>query len=102
MNSNITKIFNSFHEIGYYDYSAILNYVNTLTNSTGIIYIGHSQGSTASLVYASLRATEAKKLVKVFIPMAPTSIMKYTSTGTFSGAFMFLLVCYLTVLLITI
>lgn len=37
----------SFEEMGYYDYPAMINYVLTLTNQKNLVFIAHSQGTSA-------------------------------------------------------
>ncbi|XP_030746512.1 gastric triacylglycerol lipase-like [Sitophilus oryzae] len=67
----------SFHEIGLYDYSAIFKFVHSKTQRK-VIAISHSMGSTALLIYASLKAEESKKFVKIFIPMGSAAYMTHT------------------------
>ncbi|EAT34385.1 AAEL013365-PA [Aedes aegypti] len=45
----------SFHELGLYDLSALVDYVLKVTNQKKLHYIGHSQGSTQFLVLTTLR-----------------------------------------------
>lgn len=64
----------SFHEIGVYDIPAQLDLVKNVTGTKNITYIGHSMGSTAGFVYASLKPDHAKDSTILFILMAPTAL----------------------------
>lgn len=59
----------SFHDIGYYDLPAMIDFVLDSTNKTQLTYIGHSQGTTAFFVMASLRQ-EYNQKVKMMISLA--------------------------------
>ncbi|KAL3277497.1 hypothetical protein HHI36_012843 [Cryptolaemus montrouzieri] len=80
----------SFHEIGLYDLRASLKYIYRKSNQRKIIVIGHSMGSTESLIYASMFPEEAKKLSHVFILMGPTSSLKYIKGRIFAQLIPFL------------
>ncbi|XP_063923392.1 lipase 1-like [Zophobas morio] len=70
----------SFHEIGFYDLPSQINLIKKVSGFSQIIYIGHSQGASAGLVYSSLKPDEAKESVKFFIFMStPCYYMHQTS-----------------------
>lgn len=52
----------TFHEIGYYDLSAAVDYILNVTNYDKIFYIGNSQGST---VFCILLATRPEYVEKI-------------------------------------
>uniref|UniRef100_A0A1I8Q7P0 Lipase n=1 Tax=Stomoxys calcitrans TaxID=35570 RepID=A0A1I8Q7P0_STOCA len=71
----------SWHEIGYYDMASMLDYVikNETINSKqrSLHFIGHSQGTTASMVLLSLR-TEYQQLLRIVHLMAPAVYLDNT------------------------
>ncbi|CAG9762800.1 unnamed protein product [Ceutorhynchus assimilis] len=69
----------SFHEIGLYDFPAILKLIVNVTGEK-VIVINHSLSSTASLVYAAVKPQEAEAMVKVFVNMAASAFMNHTQT----------------------
>lgn len=62
----------SFHEIGLYDLSAMIDYVLDKTNNTQVYYVGHSQGTTVLFVLLSLRPDYNQKIIQahLFSPAA--------------------------------
>lgn len=64
----------TWHEIGYYDVPASIDYVLQKTNQESLIYIGHSQGTTSFYVMASERP-EYNEKVKLAVSMAPVAFM---------------------------
>lgn len=56
------EIFFSWHEIGYYDMPAVIDYVIERTGFKKLYYIGHSQGTTAYAVLASERPEYNEKI----------------------------------------
>lgn len=66
----------SFHEIGTYDYPAMLDLVKHVTKAEKISFIGHSAAATAALIYSSLLKEKAKETVDLFILMSPVSYCK--------------------------
>ena len=62
----------SFHEIGSYDLSAMIDYVLNKTKSTQLFYVGHSQGATSLLVLLSMRPDYNQKIFQahLFTPAA--------------------------------
>ncbi|RZC37634.1 Abhydrolase 1 domain containing protein [Asbolus verrucosus] len=67
----------SFHEMGFYDNPAAVNYIRTKTQVSKIIYLGFSMGSTSGLIYASMRPHEAAESIEVMINMTPVTFLKY-------------------------
>lgn len=65
----------SWHEIGYYDLAASLDYLLRTTRSSKAFYAAHSQGTTALLVLLSTRPQYNEKLVQVHL-MAPSAFRK--------------------------
>lgn len=59
-----------WHEIGYNDVPAMIDYVLNETNQTEVTYVGHSQGTTSFFVMASERP-EYNKKIKLMVAFAP-------------------------------
>lgn len=67
----------SFHEMGLYDITALLGYIEKYTNkSKETIYIGHSMGTTMFLVFSSLLPNISKK-VKAMVALAPVAFLSH-------------------------
>jgi lysosomal acid lipase/cholesteryl ester hydrolase len=66
----------SFHEIGYYDLPAMINYILGLTGKPGLFYVGHNQGTTALLALLSTRPDYNPKIFHAHM-MAPIAFMDY-------------------------
>ncbi|KAI8434027.1 hypothetical protein MSG28_012178 [Choristoneura fumiferana] len=64
----------SFHEIGYYDLAATIDFIRNKTGEDSIATIGHSQGTTAHYVLASTRP-EYNERIKVTISLAPIAFL---------------------------
>ncbi|XP_065074235.1 lipase 1-like [Ochlerotatus camptorhynchus] len=64
----------SWHEIGYYDLPAMIDYTLNHTNQSNLHYIGHSQGTTVFFVMTSTRPEYNAKiqLMQAFAPVAFT------------------------------
>lgn len=71
----------SWHEMGYYDIPAVIEYILNETEETEIYYIGHSMGSTMFLVMASTRP-EYNDKVKFMIALGPVGMLQKFSTVT--------------------
>lgn len=70
----------SFHEIGVYDFPAMLKVVKEATNST-VTFIGYSASGTSALIFASLLKKFAKEYVDLFITIAPAFTLGTTLTA---------------------
>ncbi|XP_055587241.1 lipase 3-like [Uranotaenia lowii] len=68
----------SWHEIGYYDLPAMIDYVLDLTGQGKLQYVGHSQGTTSFFVMTSTRPEYNEKvhLMQALAPVAFTSHMR--------------------------
>jgi lysosomal acid lipase/cholesteryl ester hydrolase len=66
----------SFHEIGVYDLSAMINYILALTQKPSLFYVGHNQATTALLVLLSNRPDYNTKILNAHL-MAPIAFMDY-------------------------
>ncbi|XP_014291786.1 lipase 3 [Halyomorpha halys] len=64
----------SFHEIGYYDLPACIDYILQQTGEDSLQYIGHSQGSTIFFVLASTRP-EYNNKVSHMTALAPIAFL---------------------------
>ncbi|XP_034250102.1 lipase 3-like [Thrips palmi] len=64
----------SWHEIGMNDIPAMIDFILDSTQHDSLVYVGHSQGTTAFLVMASMRP-EYNAKVKAFIAMAPIAFL---------------------------
>lgn len=54
----------SWHEIGFYDLPAMLDYTLKKTKSSKLFYVGHSQGTTSLLVLLSSRPEYNEKIIQ--------------------------------------
>ncbi|CAD7082804.1 unnamed protein product [Hermetia illucens] len=64
----------SWHEIGYYDLPAMIDYVLRNTGVSALNYVGHSQGTTSFFVMTSLRP-EYNAKIKAMHALAPVAFM---------------------------
>ncbi|KAL6440421.1 hypothetical protein ACFW04_003148 [Cataglyphis niger] len=64
----------SWHEIGYYDLPAMIDYVLEKTGHSELYYIGHSQGTTTFYVLMSERP-EYNSKIKGMISLAPIAFL---------------------------
>ncbi|XP_047996325.1 lipase 1-like [Leguminivora glycinivorella] len=64
----------SFHEAGYYDLAALVDFVIESTGDKSIRTIGHSQGTAIHFVLLSTRP-EYNKKIKGFIALAPIAFL---------------------------
>ncbi|XP_044254103.1 lipase 1-like [Tribolium madens] len=69
----------SWHEIGYYDLAAAIDYILGVNGDDSLYYIGHSQGTTSFMVLASTRP-EYNSKIKVASLMGPASFMDHQRT----------------------
>lgn len=65
----------SWHEIGYYDLPAMIDYMLEVTGSPNAFFAGHSQGTTALLVMLSTRPQYNQKIIQAHL-MAPSAYRK--------------------------
>lgn len=71
-------------ELGKYDIAAQLNLIKSHSQqkrSKGIIYIGHSMGTTLGYIYSIARNKEATDNVCGFIHLAPVMYLDHTFFG---------------------
>lgn len=66
----------SFHEIGYYDVPAVIDFILAKTGQKQLSAIGHSQGTSIFYVLGATRP-EYNDKIKLFISMAPIAYMNY-------------------------
>jgi lysosomal acid lipase/cholesteryl ester hydrolase len=66
----------SFHEIGFYDLPAMINYILGITGKPSLIYVGHNQGTTALLVLLSTRPEYNAKIFHAHM-LSPLAFMDY-------------------------
>nr|CAI5863806.1 unnamed protein product [Callosobruchus analis] len=66
----------SFHELGYYDSPACVDYILSRTNAKSLSYIGHSQGTTQYFAMASTRP-EYNSKINVMVALAPVAFMTH-------------------------
>lgn len=64
----------SWHEIGYYDLPAMIDYILDKTHQTSLHYIGYSQGTTTFYVMCSERP-EYNDKIKGMVSMAPVAFL---------------------------
>ncbi|ERL91187.1 hypothetical protein D910_08526 [Dendroctonus ponderosae] len=73
----------SWHEVGYYDIPANMDYIQNLTGLTNVSYVGHSQGGTAFVVLAATRP-EYRTRVTVANLLAPVVYMDHCQLPFFN------------------
>lgn len=66
--------FHSWHEIGYYDLPAMIDYILEKTGHSELYFIGHSQGTTTFYVMLSERP-EYNSKIKGMISLAPIAFL---------------------------
>ncbi|XP_061719994.1 lipase 1-like [Cydia pomonella] len=64
----------SFHEAGYYDLAALVDFILEFTGEQSIRTIGHSQGTTIHFILLSTRP-EYNEKIKGFIALAPVAFL---------------------------
>ncbi|CAH2089903.1 unnamed protein product [Euphydryas editha] len=64
----------TWHEIGYYDLPAMIDYALEVSNSETLKFIGHSQGTTAFFVMASEKVHYNSK-ISLMIALSPVAFM---------------------------
>nr|XP_060624748.1 lysosomal acid lipase/cholesteryl ester hydrolase-like [Anolis sagrei ordinatus] len=69
----------SFHEMGYYDIPAVINFILKKTAQEQLYFVGHSEGSTAGFIAFSTWPKLAEK-VKVFFALAPPTAVPFATT----------------------
>lgn len=78
LNGNSRKYWSfSWHEIGYYDLPAMLDYVLDFTRWPKTFYVGHSQGTTVLTVLLSTRPEYNQKIIQAHL-MSPAVFLKHT------------------------
>lgn len=76
LNPNKSKFWDfSWHEIGYYDLPAMIDYVLNVTGKNKLSYVGHSQGTAAFFVMTSEKP-EYNKKINLMSALAPIGFMK--------------------------
>ncbi|XP_053675061.1 lipase 1-like [Anopheles nili] len=56
----------SWHEMGYYDLPAVIDYILQVTTARRLHYIGHSQGTTVFFVLTATRPEYNEKIVRMY------------------------------------
>ncbi|XP_067321823.1 lysosomal acid lipase/cholesteryl ester hydrolase-like [Anolis sagrei] len=69
----------SFHEMGYYDIPAIINFILNKTGQQQLYYIGHSEGTTMGFIAFSTWPKVAEK-IKVFFALGPITTVTFAGT----------------------
>lgn len=64
--------------MAYYDIPAKVDYILNVTSLKKIAYVGHSQGTTASFAFLSLRP-EYNDKINVVVALSPVVFMSNTS-----------------------
>jgi lysosomal acid lipase/cholesteryl ester hydrolase len=67
----------SFHEMGYYDLPAMIDFILQSTGEKKLSYVGHSQGTTQFFAMAASRP-EYNDKVKVMSALAPIAFLDHT------------------------
>lgn len=66
----------SWHEVGVYDITAMIDFVLKTTGQSELFFIGHSQGSTALMVALSEMPEYNAKLYTAFLMTVPVILQK--------------------------
>jgi pimeloyl-ACP methyl ester carboxylesterase len=64
----------SWHEIGFYDLPAMIDYMLQLTNASKVFFVGNSQGTTSLLVMLSTRPEYNQKIIQAHL-LGPAAFM---------------------------
>lgn len=64
----------SWHQIGYYDLPAMIDYILGATGQSSLNYVGHSQGTTSFFIMTSLRP-EYNSKIRAMHALAPVAFM---------------------------
>lgn len=73
----------SFHEIGYYDMAASIDYILNTSDVDALNFLGHSQGCTAFLVLTSTKPDYNTK-IKFSALLAPAAFEEHSTEGVIS------------------
>ncbi|KAJ3640680.1 hypothetical protein Zmor_027226 [Zophobas morio] len=71
----------TFHEIGYYDNHASIEYVKRQIGGSKITYVGYSMGGASGMVYASTRDKDAVDSVKLMVVMSSSTQLGLDCAG---------------------
>lgn len=66
----------SWHEIGFYDLPAMIDFMLMMTQTSKAFYVGHSQGATSFVVFLSSRPEYNQKIIRSHL-LAPATFMKH-------------------------
>lgn len=66
--------------MGIYDLPAAIDYILNITNSSRLIYIGHSLGTTIFFVFSSSRPDYNNKIL-VQLSIAPVAMLSHTTSA---------------------
>lgn len=79
----------SFHEMGYYDLPATIDYILNVTKQEKLVYAGHSQGATQLMVLLSTRSEYNSKIVQAHLlgPVTFSSHMPHPFAHFFAENF---------------
>ncbi|CAK1584937.1 unnamed protein product [Parnassius mnemosyne] len=69
----------SWHEIGYYDLPAMIDYVLQVTKTNKLKYVGHSQGTTSFFVMAS-EIPEYNSKISLMVALSPVAFMAHVKS----------------------
>ena len=73
----------SFHEIGLYDVSAMLNFMLDHSKESKTFYVGHSQGSSSLLALLSTSPKYNQKIIEGHL-LAPAVFMQHATSPAFT------------------
>ncbi|XP_049768597.1 lipase 3-like [Schistocerca cancellata] len=79
----------SWHEIGYYDLPAMIDYILEQTGHSDLFYIGHSQGTTVFYVMASTR-TDYNDKIRLMSSLAPIGYVSHMTSPVFQVLSLFI------------
>uniref|UniRef100_A0AAR5P0H5 AB hydrolase-1 domain-containing protein n=1 Tax=Dendroctonus ponderosae TaxID=77166 RepID=A0AAR5P0H5_DENPD len=71
----------SFHEIGYYDLPATIDYILNITGKEKLHFIGHSQGTTTFFVMVAEKP-EYNNKINVMVGLAPSVLLSHIREPT--------------------
>ncbi|KAL1509162.1 hypothetical protein ABEB36_003944 [Hypothenemus hampei] len=69
----------SFHEKGHYDMASTVDYVLNVTGKNKIIYVGHSQGTTAGIVLTTTRP-EYNTKIDMMVLLSPIVYLEHMNS----------------------
>jgi pimeloyl-ACP methyl ester carboxylesterase len=75
----------SWHEIGFFDLAAMIDFASKKSRSSSLVYVGHSQGCTSILALLASRPSYNSSISQLHL-MAPAVFLKHSTSPIFNAA----------------